>query len=45
MVNAVFAKDFPIVQGACLVIAVVVVLTNLIVDILYSWMDPRIRYN
>ena len=36
-------KDFPAVQGAVLVMAVVVVLTNLIVDISYAWLDPRIR--
>ena len=36
-------SDYPAVQGAILVIATVVVLTNLIVDISYAWLDPRIR--
>ncbi len=36
-------SDYPAVQGAVLVMAVVVVLTNLIVDISYAWLDPRIR--
>jgi peptide/nickel transport system permease protein len=44
MVNAVFAQDFPIVQGGCLVIATIVVMTNIMVDIFYGWLDPRIRY-
>jgi len=44
MVEAVFKKDFPVVQGAALMIGVVVVLANLIVDIAYGWLDPRIRF-
>jgi len=44
LVNAVFAQDYPVVQACVLVIAVIVVLTNLIVDISYGWLDPRIRY-
>jgi peptide/nickel transport system permease protein len=41
---AVINKDFIIVQAGTLVIAVVVLLSNLIVDISYGWIDPRIRY-
>lgn len=44
MVNAILARDFPVVQGAVLVVATAYVLTNLVVDILYSLADPRIRY-
>ncbi|OGO32054.1 MAG: peptide ABC transporter [Chloroflexi bacterium RBG_16_56_11] len=44
MVNAVFVQDYPIVQGFVLLIAVTILLTNLIVDISYGWLDPRIRY-
>ena len=44
MVEAVFNQDFPIVQGGVLVIATMVILVNLIVDISYGWLDPRIRY-
>jgi peptide/nickel transport system permease protein len=44
VVNAVFVQDYPVVQGFVLIIAVVVLLTNLIVDISYGWLDPRIRY-
>ena len=44
MVGAVFAQDYAIVQGGSLVISVLVILTNLAVDISYGWLDPRIRY-
>ena len=44
MVEAVFKKDFPIIQGAALMIGVAVVFANLIVDIAYGWLDPRIRF-
>ncbi|MBT9260115.1 MAG: ABC transporter permease [Clostridiales bacterium] len=44
MVNAILARDLPVVQGAVLVVATAYVLTNLVVDILYSLTDPRIRY-
>ena len=44
MVDAVFAQDYPVVQGGILIIAVIVVLANLAVDISYGWLDPRIRY-
>ena len=42
-VNALFERDFPVIQGVVLVSSTVFVLTNLIVDILYSILDPRIR--
>jgi peptide/nickel transport system permease protein len=42
--NAVKSSDFPLVQGVVFVIALMIVLTNLIVDLLYSALDPRIRY-
>jgi peptide/nickel transport system permease protein len=44
MVAAVFDKDFLIVQGCIMVVAVVVTLANLLVDISYGFFDPRIRY-
>jgi len=43
MIDAVFSRDFFIVQGVVLFLAVGYVLSNLIVDILYSYLDPRIR--
>lgn len=43
-VNSILERDFPIVQGTVLLLAVSFVLTNLAVDVLYAWLDPRIRY-
>jgi peptide/nickel transport system permease protein len=42
--EAVLQRDFPIVQGITLLVAVIVLGVNLIVDILYAYVDPRIRY-
>jgi peptide/nickel transport system permease protein len=44
MVNAVFNKDYVVVQGTIMVVAIVVALANLAVDISYGYIDPRIRY-
>lgn len=44
VVDAIFSRDFPIVQGAILMIALVVLVINLLVDLLYAIIDPRIRY-
>jgi peptide/nickel transport system permease protein len=43
-VQAVFSQDYPYVQAVVLFVAVVVLLANLITDIAYGWLDPRIRY-
>ncbi|HVN97983.1 MAG TPA: ABC transporter permease [Syntrophorhabdaceae bacterium] len=43
MVKSVFDKDFLVVQGCVLMIAFVVALANLLVDLSYGWLDPRIR--
>jgi peptide/nickel transport system permease protein len=37
-------NDFPMVQGVVLIIAVALVTTNLVVDVAYAWLDPRIRF-
>ena len=44
MVQGILARDFPLVQGCVLVIALSFVLINLCVDLLYGFLDPRIRY-
>jgi peptide/nickel transport system permease protein len=44
-VDAVFSKDYPIIQAIILITATMVVLVNLGVDLLYGWLDPRIRYS
>ena len=45
LVEATFGSDYLLVQGCVLVIAIIVVLTNLVVDISYGWLDPRVRYD
>ncbi len=44
MAEAVIGRDFPVIQAAVLLVAVVVLLVNLLVDITYAVVDPRIRY-
>jgi peptide/nickel transport system permease protein len=44
-VEAVINQDFPVVQGTVLVISIAVILSNLIVDVSYGWLDPRVRYS
>ncbi len=43
--NAISVRDFPVVQGGILMVATSFVLINLLVDIAYAWVDPRIRYS
>lgn len=44
LVNAVIRRDFPVVQGTLLVVAAWYVAVNIVVDVLYTVIDPRIRY-
>jgi ABC-type dipeptide/oligopeptide/nickel transport system permease component len=44
MVNAILWKDLPLVQGVVLLIALVYTLVNLATDVVYAYLDPRIRY-
>ncbi len=43
MVEAIKMRDFPVVQGGVLYIAVAFSLVNLLVDLIYAWIDPRIK--
>lgn len=43
-VNSILQRDFPVVQGTVLLVTVAFVVANLLVDIAYAWVDPRIRY-
>ena len=45
VISAILRRDYPVVQGVVLVTAAVYVLINLVVDILYAFIDPRIRYD
>jgi peptide/nickel transport system permease protein len=43
MIQAIEARDLPVIRAAVLVLAVFIVTINLVVDVLYTLLDPRIR--
>lgn len=43
LIDSIQNRDYPIVQGATAVLAAVFVLMNLLVDVIYTWLDPRVR--
>lgn len=45
LVDAIYARDYPIVQGVTIFIAIIFVFVNLMVDVLYAWVDPRIKFS
>jgi len=45
LIPAIMRRDYPLVQGCILFIAVIYIFVNLIVDIIYAYMDPRIKYS
>ena len=45
LIDAISFRDYPVIQGAVLVITVGFVMVNLLVDVLYAYLDPRIHYN
>src|SRR5690606_21819526 len=44
LVNSISSRDYPVVQGVVLFISVTFVVVNLLVDVIYAWLDPRVRY-
>ncbi|MGW6214713.1 ABC transporter permease [Streptomyces sp. NPDC055109] len=44
IVNGIFSRDLPVVQGAVLMVVIFVLLVNLLADLIYAWLDPRITY-
>jgi peptide/nickel transport system permease protein len=44
IISAILRRDYPVVQGVVLVTAAAYVVVNLVVDVLYVFIDPRIRY-
>jgi peptide/nickel transport system permease protein len=44
LVDSIFARDFPVIQGCVFIIALMYVAVNLLVDLSYLWLDPKIRY-
>ena len=45
LIQGILNRDYPVVQGAILVVSAIFVLSNLVVDLLYAVIDPRIRYS
>jgi len=45
MVTSMFTSDYPVVQAVTVLLTFVAVMSNLLVDILYGWVDPRIQYS
>lgn len=43
-IQAIFQRDYPLIQGFILMFACVVVTVSIIIDLLYAWLDPRIKY-
>jgi peptide/nickel transport system permease protein len=44
MVQSIFAQDYVVVQSCALIFGVIIVFTNLMADISYGWLDPRVKY-
>ena len=44
LVESIRLRDYPLLQGAVLLIAFTYLLVNLATDVVYAWLDPRIRY-
>ena len=44
MVDSVFKRDYPVMQGGLVLIAITIMMVNLLVDVLYGLINPRIRH-
>ena len=44
LLEAVFQRDYPVVSGIFLVVGIGVLLINLVVDLSYGWLDPKVRH-
>ena len=44
LIDAIYQRDFPTIQAVIVIVALSIVAINLLVDLLYGWLDPRIRY-
>ena len=45
LITSIFHRDFPMIQGTIVLIALVVLVLNLLLDLTYAWLNPRIRYS
>lgn len=44
-ITSIRARDYPVIMGTVLLYAAVLIIANLVVDLIYAWIDPRIRYD
>ena len=45
LVQAIMARDYPVVQGTMLLLGFTFVFINIVIDLIYAWVDPRVRYD
>ena len=45
LIDSIFHRDFPAVQAVVVILALIVLVLNLLLDIMYAWLNPRIRYS
>jgi peptide/nickel transport system permease protein len=45
IIGAILRRDYPVIQGGLLLTASIYVFVNILVDVLYAWLDPRVRYD
>ncbi len=45
LIQAIGTRDYPLIQGTILVVLVLYVVVNVIVDVVYAYLDPRIQYS
>ena len=45
LLGSIASRDYPVIQGIVVVIGLFVITTNLLIDLSYAWLDPRIRYS
>jgi ABC-type dipeptide/oligopeptide/nickel transport system permease component len=45
IVDSILARDYPMIQGTILIFGLLYILVNLVVDVIYAWVDPRIHYD
>jgi peptide/nickel transport system permease protein len=45
LTSAILQRDYPMIQGGVLLATVLLVVVNLLVDVAYAWVDPRVRYD
>ncbi|ACB86196.1 ABC transporter permease [Natranaerobius thermophilus JW/NM-WN-LF] len=44
LVSSIHARDYPLIQGTVLIFAILFIITNIVVDLLYAYIDPRVKY-